>query len=525
MSKKEKRQFPCLPLLLCTLAAALAGTAFFRSLRAMWVFYDPNLKVIGGATGLFLILLFNIAALLTLACAGAYSGKEIYEKKPFKIIAAVCLALTALLMLGDIAIAVINGFQTNLVVLMYLKRELVFVVPFALLVFLLIAFPITGHKSKKIIAGLTLLAVSAVMLFRVYPSSSYEITSDPCVMDTGSGYSVVFPTNAKGTAYIEYEYGGKSYKTYAQNNGRIISDRYLHSINVPYEHLDGNSYKVGGTRVIEDFSYGSRLGKSAEKGPYKLKTPVSDTQKYLVVSDWHSYLKDAYSAISYIGDYDAVLLLGDAAAGMDFEEEAVKFIAEFGGRLTGGTMPAIYVRGNHDTRGEFASQLSAYLGYDNFDYQVSRGPYSFLVLDSGEDKEDSHVEYGGLDDYYTNRIEMIDRLESAGRNGAKTIALTHAWQVSEPEKDLSLRAWDCFDRYGVSFVISGHMHECRFLDGADDSEKEYLEKYPDITAYIDGGHHGKTYIASAITLSPSGVYFEAYDNSGNKVINEEKPWR
>ncbi len=514
-----------MPLLLCALAAALAGTAFFRSLRAMWVFYDPFLKVTGGATGLFLILLLNIAALLTLACVGAYSGKEYYEKKPVKIVAAVCLTLTAVLVLADIVIAVLNGLQTNLVVLMYLKHELYFVIPFAVLVFLLVAFPLTGQKCKKILASLTLLAVSAVMLFRIFPPASYEITSDPCVMDTGSGYSVVFPTNRKGTAYIEYEYGGKTYKTYAQNNGRIISDRCLHSINVPYEHLDGNSYKVGGTRVIEDYSYGSRLGKTAEKGPYTLNTPVSDTQKYLVVSDWHSYLKDAYSAISYIGDYDAVILLGDPSAGMDFEEEAVKYIADFGGRLTGGTIPAIYVRGNHDTRGEFASKLPSYLGYDRLYYQVSRGPYSFLVLDSGEDKEDSHAEYGGLSDYLTNRSKMIDRLESAGKSGSKTIALSHAWQVSEPEKDLSIRAWDCFDKYGVSFVLSGHMHECRFIDGSDDAEKEYLEKYPGITAYLDGGHHGKTYIASAVTLTPSGVKFEAYDNSGSKVLDEEKPWR
>lgn len=146
------------------------------------------------------------------------------------------------------------------------------------------------------------------------------------------------------------------------------------------------------------------------------------------------------------------------------------------------------------------------------------------MLDSGEDKPDSHIEYGSLDDYALNRAEMTEQLEKAHPSGSYLIALSHAWQVSEPEKELSERIWNCLDNYGVRFVISGHTHENRFLDGQTDWEKEYLEKYPGIVTYIDGGHSGKTYIASSVTLSPDGAYFESYDNSGNKIIDKKIGW-
>ncbi|MBQ9507793.1 MAG: hypothetical protein IJR51_11610 [Clostridia bacterium] len=90
--------------------------------------------------------------------------------------------------------------------------------------------------------------------------------------------------------------------------------------------------------------------------------------------------------------------------------------------------------------------------------------------------------------------------------------------------EVSAAAWDEFARLGVRFVVSGHTHRCRFVDGADEVEQAMLSAHPDITAYIDGGNSSGTFIASKLTLSPSGVLFEAADQNGNRVMEEEKGW-
>ncbi len=523
MKEKNSRILNPAPLLLSFLFATASATVF-RALRFIWVFFDPFLKFTGGANGLFIIFLVNIAVSLCLFILSAYKRDLTEGRKIFSVIAVISCVITLTATAASILIPVFGGRETRVTVSMYLKRDLILPSVFTLGALLVAAFPLLENKKKKLCYIFFAVILAGGFVSFVFPSSPYAVTTDPCVFDTGKDYSVVFATNKAGTGYVEYSHNGKDYKVYDTKNGRRISDRFIHSVNIPYEHLDNNSYTVGSTQVRDDFSYGSRLGKTVEKGPFDFSCPKDKTQKYLVVSDWHTYMKDAYAAISNIGDYDAVLFMGDPAAGMDFEEEAVRYIVNFGGKLTSGTMPIIYVRGNHETRGPFASYLADYLGYDSFYYLVSRGDYTFIVLDSGEDKPDSHIEYGSLDDYALNRVEMADQLEKAHPSGSYLIALSHAWQVSEPEKELSERIWNCLDNFGVRFVISGHTHENRFLDGQTDWEKEYLEKYPGIVTYIDGGHSGKTYIASSVTLSPEGAYFESYDNSGNKIIDKKIGW-
>ena len=127
-------------------------------------------------------------------------------------------------------------------------------------------------------------------------------------------------------------------------------------------------------------------------------------------------LKTAYAAIEYVGDYDAVILMGDATPGVDYEEEVVKNIVEFAGKLSEGSMPVLYTRGNHETRGEYANKLADALGLDKFYYTADMGNYSFIVLDSGEDKDDSHAEYGGMTDYNTYRADMIEWLKGVNVN-------------------------------------------------------------------------------------------------------------
>ena len=512
------------PFYAISFVCALFGAAVFYAYRELWVFFSPFIRFIGGSFGLFVIFLVNLAFISGMMLYKTYLENDVKCKRSVIIPSFISFAITFFSFIAGVLLLVINDLQANLVMLMYLKRDLPYILVFAAFIFLAVTLRKFQGKGRAVVAFVSAFVLFVSLFINMLSVMPHGIPADPCVMDTGSCYSVVFATKQKGTAYIQYRYNNKDYTVYEENQGRIYSDRLIHSIQVPYEHLDNNKYVIGSTKVKADYSYGSVLGKTYERGPIKFTPVKSDKQRYLVVSDWHSFTKDAYNAISYAGDYDGVILMGDVAAGMDFEEEAAKYLVEFGGKLSGGTKPVIFVRGNHDTRGSFAAYLPDYLGYDKFYYTIEQGPYSFVILDSGEDKEDDHIEYGGLDNYAETREKMIDWLSEQTVKSEKVVCFTHAWQISEPEKELSTKAWTRLDELGTDFLICGHLHECRFLDKEHEDEKEYIEKFPGIVGYIDGGHNSGEYVASVITLTPDNVKFEAFDNKGNQVINEIKNW-
>ncbi len=489
----------------CLFAAfllAFLGACVFYAFREIWVFISPYLSFMGGAMGLFWVFIAAAAVLLALFALRLYGANmecevPVYKKRWFGVLAVVASVFAALSVAAAVGITAINDWQTNRVMVMYLKRMAPWMALVLGAVLALVVLPALKGKKKAVLAAVLAVCVLFAAVWQIFPLSPYRITSDPLVLDTGTDYSVTFATSAKGTGFVEYEYKGENFTVYAQNDGRIVGDRLIHSVRVPYEHLRDNDYSVGSTRVTEQYSYGSRLGKTVKSGAYHFTVPTGDETSYLVVSDWHSYTDRVLDAISELGDYDAVLLMGDAAAGMDFEEEVAAFIVKFGGDLTHGTKPAVFVRGNHDTRGAFAADLPGYLGLESLYYTVSMNGVSFIVLDSGEDKEDDHIEYGGMDDYAQQRTAELEWLKNLEVEGDRVIVLTHAWQVSEPEPEISAAAWDEFDRLGVRFLFCGHQHECRLL-GETEEEKAMLQAHPGITAYIDG--YGKQSVVSKLTV-------------------------
>ena len=487
--------------------AAFLGACVFYAYREIWVFISPYLSFMGGAMGLFCVFMAAAAALLVLFVLRLYGEKRgceapVYKTRRFGAAAVIATVIGALGVLAAVGFIAVNDWQTNRVMVMYLKRMAPWMALAVGAVLGLVVLPVLKGKKKVFLAAALAVCVLLTVLLQVFPVAFYRITSDPLVLDTGADYSVVFATSAEGTGFVEYEYKGENYTVYAQNDGRIVGDRLIHSVHVPYEHLRNNDYSVGSTRVIEQYSYGSRPGKTVKSGDYHFTVPTGDETSYLVVSDWHSYTDRALDASTYFGDYDAVLLMGDAAAGMDFEEEAAEFIVKFGGDLTRGAIPAVFVRGNHDTRGAFAADLPGYLGLTSLYYTVSINGVSFVVLDSGEDKEDSHIEYGGMDDYARQRRAELEWLQNLAVEDDRVIVLTHAWQVSEPEPEVSAAAWNEFDRLGVRFLLCGHQHKCRLL-GNTEEEKAMLEAHPGITAYISG--YGKQRVVSMLTVRRGDV--------------------
>ena len=510
--------FPAVFFVLSVVAAIL-----FRACRSNWVFIGTSV----GFTPLPLVLLALMvvsAALLGILLTLKLNNSSFCLKKAYKIMLIISAILSLLLFIFSVIYSVgLAISESGAVFLLHLKSTfqeaaLLLAVPFFTLF-----YPKFSCKVKK---AVSLISVAAVLLFGInafYPLSPYKITSAPMVIDNGNEYSIVFSTNDKGTAYAEYTFEGKEYKVFDNTGGRLNEGK-IHSIAVPYEHLRNNTYKVSSTRVIEAFSYGSRRGATATSLEYDFTYNGGDNQTWLVISDWHTQVDKAIQSVNNLAsDYDGVVLLGDASPGVDFEDQVITNIVEFGGRVSGGMKPVLYARGNHETRGAYAEDLPTALGLEQLYYTADMGPYSFVVLDSGEDKEDSHIEYGGMNDYNTYRADMIEWLKDVEVKNEKVIALSHAWQISSVEPELSEAGWAELGRLGARLMISGHEHKCRFLGEKEGTEKEYTEKY-DIIGYIDGGKVGEAYVASLLTLNKDGFNIYAIDNNGEVFADESFEW-
>lgn len=508
---------------------SVVGAILFYAGRVSWVFVNIALNIKGFTMFVFCLMILNSIHLMALSAARLYNLKlkeEVFwQKKIFSVLSLAAMGFTALFFVFGVVFAIVMSIEESSgVYLLYLEKSLFKAAFFVLVPFFAVFVPALGKKTRKAVTAVTLVAVMLVGFFQLFPLNTYKMTSVPMVIDNGEGYSVVFATNDTGTGYVEYEYNGQSYKIFDETNGKLDCETKIHTVFVPYDHLENNTYTVGSQRVIEQYSYGSRTGKEIKSIEYKFVVNEAPDQTYLVLSDWHTELDKAYDAIKHVGEYDAVILLGDASPGIDFEEEVIRNIVEFGGTVSKGTKPVIFARGNHETRGAYADNLSEALGMENFYYKTNIGPYSFIVLDSGEDKIDSHLEYGGLNVFEKSRSEMVNWLSQLGGSTGKTIALSHDWKISNVEKDLSEAAWHHLETYRVSLMLSGHSHECRLVGEGDEDEKAFAAAHPGIVGYMVGGMNEKTFVATKMTLSDETVKLEAFDNKGSKVFDKAFLW-
>lgn len=503
---------------------SIAGIILYYPGRATWVFIDITLKIEGATFYLLYLMIINTLVLGALAVLKSKKA-EASNKKAYRALLVFSGILAAVICIIGIVSFIINlTEEMKLAYLLRLRESLFAAALFVFVpVFGLFAGLFKGRTGKAFVTAGVLIALF-MALSQLVPFTPYKITSEPTVIDTGKDYSVVFSTNDFGSGYVEYTYAGKSYKVYDENGGRLNSDSKIHSISIPYEHLDNNVYKIGSVRVIEQYSYGSRTGKELLSEEYSFSPAKENETTFLVISDWHTQLQSAKKAIEYVGEYDAIILLGDATPGVDYEEQVVQNIVEFSGDLSKGKIPVLYVRGNHETRGEYAGKLLDALGLDEFYYTAQMGGCSFVVLDSGEDKDDSHPEYGGMNDYNTYRNSMVEWLKTVECENDRVIALSHSWKISDVEEELSASAWNELDRLGTALLLSGHEHKCRLVGESSEEEKAFLSAYPEIVAYVDGGKNGKDFIASKMIVSDERIILEAYKTSGEKVFEHEIQW-
>jgi hypothetical protein len=341
--------------------------------------------------------------------------------------------------------------------------------------FILLIFPNLKIRTKTrniIAAGLTVIFVVTLSMTAIMkiPPFAFGFDASPIVLDLGTDkYSVVFATNADAQAYVTYTYNGELKTVYANEAGYKAIGK-IHAVKIPRAELDGNQYTAHATRVLERLSYGGKLGKTISTETFTLKNTTNVAKpKIIVASDWHNRLSLLDSAVSHSGrNVDLVVFNGDYADYYVNEQQIIKYFLRGAFILTKGEIPGIFVRGNHEVRGnEKVEDLGRKIGLTNMYYQVRRGNNLFTIFDTAESEGHDYWEHAGFYDmipYFAEQIEWFESLPTPDTSVNNIILMHDPGFTSthdKPHADLVTRFKNKANSFNIDFLVNGDTHNWR----------------------------------------------------------------
>lgn len=340
-----------------------------------------------------------------------------------------------------------------------------------------------------------------------------KIAVPPAVFETGTDdYVIIFETELKGSGYVKIK--GKEKTYWDAPSGIIATHDTVHTIRVPKDELRGNSYIVGSQHIPFKYDYSAVKGNFCESDEYHFRgVPCEDDVKLLLLTDIHEKEPLVRDALKHFSDkYDMLIMLGDIASSFMKKEKFTKVILSDAAEFSKGEIPVVYTRGNHETRGEYASQLLRYFptSTGEFYYTFDFGPLSAVVLDSGEDKEDDHREYSGLIDFHSYRekeYKWIKSLKKEQFNGKYRIVFCHHPEISNHFR----RDWQTpFAQMGFDLVVGGHYHISRFIENSPPS-------------FVACGRYSDGWAASSLILKNDTIKMITVNNRGEELMNRLIP--
>jgi acid phosphatase type 7 len=219
------------------------------------------------------------------------------------------------------------------------------------------------------------------------------------------------------------------------------------------------------------------------KGPYDIRrgetvpgtvfsfttlSAQADSASFTVWNDTHQNNVTLAKLIGHLPNHPADFHVwnGDIFNDIGTEEMLLAEVLQPAGLAYAANRPLMFARGNHDVRGAYARMLDRALEAPEgrYYYSFRHGPVAFLVLDTGEDKDDAHREYGGLNDFASYRTEQQRWLaraiaQPAWQSASFRVLFTHI-PLRGREHSVDSRAkWEkLLASARIDFAISGHTH-------------------------------------------------------------------
>jgi acid phosphatase type 7 len=229
-------------------------------------------------------------------------------------------------------------------------------------------------------------------------------------------------------------------------------------------------YRVHTAPVEFKTAYDIRRGEAVAGPVYAFKTldAAAATANFTIWNDTHQNNVTLTKLIEQLPAYPADFLVwnGDIFNDVTTEDMLINETLFPAQREYAATRPLMFTSGNHDVRGAHARELGRTIDVPDGRryYSFRQGPVAFIVLDTGEDKVDSHPEYGGLDNFADYRLEQQPWLERAiaepaFQSAPFRVLLTHIPLRGREHSADSRAKWEpLLATARLDFAISGHTH-------------------------------------------------------------------
>ncbi|MDF3079202.1 MAG: metallophosphoesterase [Sphingobacteriaceae bacterium] len=346
----------------------------------------------------------------------------------------------------------------------------------------------------------------------------------------GNHTSVRWVTNTKCFGWVEY---GESpdklnLKAHRVIDGMRQANNTIHDI--PLSNLiPGKKYYYKAvSKPIEKFTAGKvSYGEAVSSNVYSFIQPSAKSAAvhFSVFNDIHDRPETFAHMWKFKGlsSLDFVVLNGDIFSSLkDGEDQIVDHLLKPVSELWATHTPFIYSRGNHEARGEYARQLPDYVNgrEHKFYYSFESGPVYFIIMDTGEDKEDNHPVYGDLLDFDSYRLEQKAWLEKevqkdAFKRAKYRVVIAHIPPFYTPNKDAHGTSFfndhwvPIMNRVKISLLISGHTHVRKMHDPVKGKH--------DFPIVVGGGPLDGQRTIINVAATNENLKLEMIDDSGKSV--------
>ena len=367
---------------------------------------------------------------------------------------------------------------------------------------------------------------------------NYFFKTEPTVFLTGEVYQIMIPVSVKSLMYVCV--GDRQF--YDESNGILRSDVPIHRVNIPKREMEeAKKYKICVREVIERKPYFSETGLEFEF-EFEFIPIQSGNISCYHIADSHNRINEAIHAVrkyeEKYGCIDFLLVNGDIT-NYTHKIEDYTNLYQLTGTITQGKIPVIFSRGNHDTRGIMAEKMEhytpTYLGCSYFTFTL--GNLWGLVLDCGEDKDDSHEEYGHTiccHEFRKRQTEFIKYIiqnasnEYAALGVDKRIVVCHIPFMKKREAPFNIeeplyKTWSnlLIDNVKPHLAICGHEHELSFELNNENNEYPCPVIVGTKPIMIDENKDEFQYIGTAIQFNDNSLVIKCTDNFGNEFLSED----
>jgi len=365
---------------------------------------------------------------------------------------------------------------------------------------------------------------------RLKTPASEVMRTIPYLQNPGTDeMTVMWLTNVPARSWVEYGTDPNNLKrarTFIE--GVMVANNKINRVRLT-DLQPGTRYyyRVVSQEVTRYSSYYKEFGDTV-RSDIKSFTTWSDDMKdfrVIVYNDIHSNMEMFNKLHSLVEDkpYDLVIFNGDCFDDVEVESDIVDRLLTYTPRIKSDEIPSIFIRGNHETRGEYSLHLWDYLGrmggrsYSAF----SLGDTRFVLLDCGEDKPDDHWVYYDMNDYTQHRSDQVEflkeELQSTAFKDARKRVLVHHIPIFGVKPDSFSPCSDLWipvlEDAPFNISLNAHTHRYRVIE-----KGETGNNFPVI---IGGGNREPDGTVMVLEKREDKLTVEVINAAGEKLLEKE----